>query len=206
VQSENERQAAIDIVTAIAPDRRIEDNLEIMSVLPEAIGDLTLSEAAVGDFTAATPETSDTESLEPGDFTDQEILTNPFGAAGPAGTAVDEDISEGEQVYVPPTDPVRTRDNEVLGGFQTTSDDSIEVDKAVSGGFADEAIADAVRQELREDAATTDLDVFVNVRQGIVHLRGVVPNLVDAENAEDVAGRVPGVREVREDLEVQDLS
>jgi osmotically-inducible protein OsmY len=58
---------------------------------------------------------------------------------------------------------------------------------------------------LREDALTTDLDIVVSVRNRVVFLTGEVPSLDDAENAEDVAGRVAGVREVREDLIIRDL-
>ena len=53
-----------------------------------------------------------------------------------------------------------------------------------------------------EDAATTDFEIDVLVRQGVVRLRGAVADLDDAANAESVAYRVPGVREVVEELEV----
>ena len=74
-----------------------------------------------------------------------------------------------------------------MGGFQTTALDSSEIEPSASGGYGDEAIADAIRHELREDAATTDLDINVHVRNGVVHLRSRVPNLVDSDNAEAVA-------------------
>ena len=35
-----------------------------------------------------------------------------------------------------------------------------------------------------------------------VHLRGDVPDLQDAENAEAVAGRVPGLKDVVEELSI----
>jgi osmotically-inducible protein OsmY len=66
----------------------------------------------------------------------------------------------------------------------------------------DEALAEAVRRELKEDAATTSLAVDVFVRRGVVHLRGWVPDMDDVDNAEAVAERVPGVREVVDELEV----
>jgi osmotically-inducible protein OsmY len=65
--------------------------------------------------------------------------------------------------------------------------------------------ADAIRRELREDAATTDLVIEVVVEQGIARLRGRVPGLEDADNAEAVAARVPGLRDVVEELEVATL-
>ena len=46
---------------------------------------------------------------------------------------------------------------------------------------------------MREDAATTDLAIIVRVRDGIVYLHGSVPDLVDSDNAVEVAARVPGV-------------
>jgi osmotically-inducible protein OsmY len=38
------------------------------------------------------------------------------------------------------------------------------------------------------------------VEQGIAHLRGRVPGLEDADSAEAVAARVPGLRDVVEEL------
>jgi osmotically-inducible protein OsmY len=205
VASERAKEIAVEILSSLAPEAEIVDNLDISEVLPEEIGELSLSEAEVGDFPAATPNTWDKEALEPGDFTDQGILHNPTGAAG-GGTAVDEEISEGEDVYVPPTDPVRDRQGEFLGGFQTTSMDEVEVARsALDGQPGDEAIAEAVRTELREDAATTDLEVHVRVTKGLVRVRGVVPTIEDSENVEEVAYRVPGVVEVIDELDVGTL-
>src|SRR5688572_6409615 len=72
IQSEEERQAALDIVTNLAPDKDVEDNLEVLAVLPEQLGDFRLSEVDAGGFPGAGPQTGDDEALEPGDFTDQE--------------------------------------------------------------------------------------------------------------------------------------
>jgi osmotically-inducible protein OsmY len=84
--------------------------------------------------------------------------------------------------------------------------EDLHVDRSASDGrLGDEAIADAIRRELREDAATTGLVVRVVVRNGVAHLRGAVPDLSDAEAAEEVAARVPGVVEVVEELEVAAL-
>ena len=94
------------------------------------------------------------------------------------------------------------------GGFGTTASDDAGLTEEglgeAEGGHAygDEAIADAVRRELREDAATTDLQIRVAVRNGVVHLHGTVPGLEDADAAEEVASRVTGVREVVEGLDV----
>jgi osmotically-inducible protein OsmY len=206
VLSDRERQAALDIVRELAPDANLIEELEVTSVLPDKLDELDLSETEVEGFAGALTGTSDNEALEPGDFTDQDLQQNPNFAAGPSGTAdpVDDEISEGDEVFVPPTDPVRTSDNEVLGGFQSSAmDDNQEVRSEVVGGPADEAIANAVREELLQDAATTALEIRVHVYRGVVVLRGVVDDLDDADNAADVASRVPGVTEVRDELEVR---
>ena len=69
----------------------------------------------------------------------------------------------------------------------------------------DEALADAVRRELRADASTTDLRIQLEVLDGIVHLYGQVEDLEDVENAEAVEAAVPGVQEVVEALQVKGL-
>ncbi len=84
--------------------------------------------------------------------------------------------------------------------------DSLEVERSADGTLGDEAIADAIRRELREDAATTALAVDVAVYRGVARLRGTVQDIADAENAEEVAARVPGVLEVREELDVADMA
>src|SRR5690349_512275 len=106
LESEVERATIYEIAGAVAPDREFIDNLEVSSVLPSELGELDLSEASVGNFPAAQEGVMDDEGLEPGDFTDQRISQDPFTASGPSGTAVDEEISEGEESYVPPIDPV----------------------------------------------------------------------------------------------------
>jgi osmotically-inducible protein OsmY len=207
ISSEEQRRAAIDIVSAIAPSKRIIDNLEVVDVLPEALGNLHVSTSSEGSFAGATPGTSDREGLEPGDFSDQVIHHDTLGAAGPSGFTNDEDSSEGEEVYVPPTDPVLTREGKILGGFEFSADDSVSVETSTLGArLSDGSIAEAIRRELREDAATTDLEIHVSVERGVAELRGSVASLDDAENAEAVARRVPGVVEVKENLEVRNLS
>jgi hypothetical protein len=110
--------------------------------------------------------------------------------------------------YFPPTDPVIARtenDLEILGGFAPTSMDERTVAASDDGQVGDESLADAVRHVLREDAATTDLSIVVHVRDGIVYLHGRVPDLVDSDDAVEVASRVPGVDEVIDLLTVAAL-
>ena len=111
--------------------------------------------------------------------------------------------------YFPPTDPVirpsdDTEELAILGGFEATSMDD-EEGEASFDERPDEDISAAVLRELRQDASTTDLVIHVGTRNGVVHLRGEVPTIEDAENAEDVASRVPGVKEVREELRIPSL-
>ena len=79
------------------------------------------------------------------------------------------------------------------------------LERGVDGAPGDEAIRDAVLRELREDSATTDLEIEVDVEGGRVVLLGRVPYVEDVESAEEVAARVPGVGEVEERLDVENL-
>jgi osmotically-inducible protein OsmY len=209
VNTAGEHQAALDIANQHLENERLVDNIEVTSVVPEEIGDLDLSVEDVGGFQGVAEGTEDDEALEPGDFMDQEILENAEGAAGPTSIAdIDQEISEGEESYVPPVDPPSDGADEIIGGFQTTSMDPEEA--VDTGGRSDlitaspdELIRDRVLHELREDAATTNLQIEVEVASGVVRLRGTVDDIEDAENAEEVATRVEGVEEVSEELKLR---
>jgi osmotically-inducible protein OsmY len=205
VDSEEAREAAADITSQIAPSASIDNQIDIESVLPTDIDRFQGDEP-----TAEMAETTD-EILAAGgdinpDFTDRPGFPDPLQASG-ASSSEAEDPAETGEVYTPPIDPVITTtpygDARVLGGFEIDSAEDVLVDASASDRRpGDEALADAVRRELAEDSATTDLNIFVAVRNGVAHLRGVVPDLDDADNAESVAARVPGIREVVEELEV----
>ena len=181
----------------------IADGLEVSALLAEDFGDLKVTELAGDTGEIGEPGVRD-ETLTPGDFTDQPLLRDAGAAAGPSA-GEDDLVSEGGVSYVPPTDPVLTSGNQILGGFRITSMDDVGVARSSDGSLGDEAIADAVRRELAEDAATTFLAVEVSVDGGIVRLTGSVPDIEDVENAEEVAGRVPGVEEVREEIAVENV-
>ena len=128
----------------------------------------------------------------PNDTAESAVTDDPFAAADDAET------------YTPPTDPVEKPDEHgdarIVGGFSADSmSGDAPVRRSASGGSPDEALADRIRRELVEDGATTDLDVDVEVREGIAYLRGRVSDLVDADNAMAVAGRVPGVVDIIDD-------
>jgi osmotically-inducible protein OsmY len=84
--------------------------------------------------------------------------------------------------------------------------DSVRVPRsALDGTPGDEAIADTIRRELREDAATTDFDIEVSVNRGVVRIRGTVPTLDDAESVEEIAFRVEGVVDVYDELKISEF-
>jgi len=125
----------------------------------------------------------------------------------PGTTDVIEVVEDGE-TYFPPTDPpiVRGRgDNaEVMGGFSGSSMEEPDMPEdeplRVMGG--DEELADRVRYALAADSYTTDLNIEVEVEDGVVYLHGSVGSLEDVEMAEEVAGSVSGITDVEEDLEI----
>jgi MoxR-like ATPase len=88
----------------------------------------------------------------------------------------------------------------VLGGFEAEA--SARPLRSSDGTVGDEALADAVRSALRHDSSTTDLDIEVSVEGGVVRLFGTVAGMEDVDNAEAVAGRVPGIIDVVEELRV----
>ena len=171
VESAQERVAALDYVAALVPDTSIQNDLVI----------------------------ADTQL----DVEDE--IANPIEIEAPAlAQALKWDDEEPETTFAP-TDQVvgldERGDLEILGGFSETSLDDVSAEPSASGSrVGDEALAEAIRRELREDASTTTLEIEVVVRSGVAHLRGSVPFLEDAEAAEEVASRVTGVRTVVDDL------
>ncbi|HEV8228544.1 MAG TPA: BON domain-containing protein [Candidatus Limnocylindria bacterium] len=69
---------------------------------------------------------------------------------------------------------------------------------------AGEPLAVAVRHELRQDPATSGLDISVSVEDGIVTLRGTAADADDVDRALAAAGRVPGVVDVIDDIRIED--
>ncbi|MGI8588692.1 MAG: BON domain-containing protein [Chloroflexia bacterium] len=130
--------------------------------------------------------------------------------AGDPGTTDVMDVVENGATYFPATDPVvKSVDNgleglEVTGGF---AESSLEEPGDAQRDppqfkFHDDEIAENVITALRDDAYTTDLDIDVEVVEGVVYLRGRVNSIEDVEQAEEVAGRVEGVVDVEEELEI----
>ncbi|MBI2941177.1 MAG: BON domain-containing protein [Chloroflexi bacterium] len=174
--------------------------------------DLTVDPATASRWPSAT-------TLEPLTEADRELLgLETISGTEPdlnlrIGTTDEQEAASEAEPYFPPTDPVIAvvpREEEgiaVLGGFaQTATDAPIEPeDHPAELQRGDEEIAEDVLLALREDAGTTDLPIIVFVRQGVVHLRGRVGSVEDTELAEEVTWRVRGVRDVREELDVEGL-
>lgn len=129
------------------------------------------------------------------------------------GTTDSAMAADGSDVFYPPTDPVvrpigrNSGDLEIVGGWSAGSLDSpiSAEDRPTHYARGDEEVEEDVKRALGEDSATTDLDIRVLVRGGVVFLFGRVGSIEDADLAEEVAGRVDGVSEVREELEVAGL-
>lgn len=202
VESDENRQAAIDVAQAVAGPAGLTviDQLEVMAIIPEdAFGtwDQATSEIQLTDnpdTSSIGDEASPDQPLEP-DFTGDVGTTDPI-------IAVEQGIT-----YFPPTDTVvlpadSSEELEVIGGFAATAMDDEASSSGLVRGRGDDEIADAVRRELISDALTTDLEIEVAVNEGTVILTGSVPSLDDAEAAEAVASRVPGIVEVREELTI----
>jgi hypothetical protein len=124
----------------------------------------------------------------------------------PGTVDVIEAVEEAEP-YFPATDPpmtTRPLDNAgMLGGFAMDSyDEDEDADSPLRVQGGDDEIAERVTRALHADAYTGELNIHVEVEDGVVYLTGKVRSLEDIEQAEQVAGDVPGVEEVEEELEI----
>ena len=206
VDSVENRQAALDVARALAEPRglRVEDALEVIEISPDkAFVGRDVAEDVGGGLAYADPDANPNARFDPA-FELEADFTDDIGTT-------DADRSAEEAVpYFPPTDPVvRPVDGpeelEIVGGFGATSMDDLE-GAASFDERNDDDLAQAVQRELEEDALTIDLPIRAAALGGVVILRGEVPTIEDAENAEAVAARVGGVREVREELTITGLT
>jgi osmotically-inducible protein OsmY len=114
-----------------------------------------------------------------------------------------EAVEEAEP-YFPPTDPVVRVDEkgetQIAGGFGTGEALERHPTAATRGAPSDEALEDLVHRALRLDAGTAHLHLKVGVVEGVVRLQGPIEDESDAENALAVAGDVPGVVDVIDEL------
>ncbi len=212
VRSAEERQIAEQIVSRMAPDQRIENNLDVERFLPMGSeGNGALIQDEVSDDEIPVSLTGfEQEGVEiEADTSRLPLETNEINVVDP-DVRDDDEPEEPEPAFFPSTDPVITANAQgtidVLGGFAASSTNGIHVKHSAEDDRpGDEALADAIRRELREDALTTDLSIDVEVLAGVARLRGTVPDLTDAENAEEVANRIAEVREVIDDLTISSM-
>lgn len=200
VTSEENRQAAMDVAHQVARPAglRVVDNLEVMDILPDD---------PVSDADPWTEELEVSDRSSDSEMDDAEVVELDPDFTGDIGTTSARRATEEGETYFPPTDPVvrLTGDDEVLeivGGFSATAMDDDDEVNARTNRSSDQ-VAEDVRQELIADALTTDLTVEVEMQGDTVVLRGSVPSLDDAENAQAVATRVSGPFYVREDLKIE---
>ncbi len=203
VDSDENRQAVLDVASAVAGPLglQVDDAIDIVPSEPDPAY-ASIDAADHGVFGYINPDVDRDQVLDPG-FEDEPDFVEDIGTSDPMEAAA-EAIP-----YFPPTDPVvrpshDEEDLEVVGGFGATAMDE-EMGGASFEYRPDEEITSHVREELKQDALTTDLVIDVVTRNGVVYLYGAVPTLEDAENAEAVAARVPGVKEVREELVIESL-
>jgi osmotically-inducible protein OsmY len=204
VDTTGAKQAAEDVARTLAGERRIDNDLEVEQVVPVEVSDFHVGDAPAVAVPESVEEIRDMGAEIDADITGREVSTSALEMSG-----VDL-AEEGESTTFPPTDPVLTSDVhgnvQVLGGFTPTSTADVGVAPSASDAqLGDEAIAEAVVRELREDAMTTALRIDVQVREGVVYLRGSVEGMEDASAAEEVASRVPGVTNVVEELRVRQV-
>jgi BON domain len=135
------------------------------------------------------------------DIPDSEIEIEPF--AKPVETDPTEAVEEAEP-YFPPTDPVVRVDDKgetrIAGGFGTGEATNQHAHAVIEDVPSDEALEDLVHRALRLDASTAQLELKVGVVQGVVRLQGRIEDEDDAESALAVAGDIPGVVDVIDEL------
>ncbi len=201
VDSPENRQAAMDVARATLGSAgvRLVDAIDVMDIAPDSVFEDSprlSTDDYWGNETAGAPRDPNRSRMEfDPDFTDDIGTTD-------SQVAVEEGVP-----YFPPTDPVvRPANNpeelDILNGFAPDAMDDPALRDTPRG---DDEIAHDVARALRNDALTSDLAIAIGVRGGVVVLRGEVPTLEDAENAEAVASNVAGVVEVREELAIASM-
>ena len=122
-------------------------------------------------------------------------------------TALDQGLT-----YTPPDDPATMPGGDenvvVAAGFGQSMEDAgadEDTDDDDSDGFyTDEEVAEMVRTAIRFNSETQNLDsIRVRVRNGVVQLRGTVPDDMDLSNVDDIVSEIKGVVEVDNRLDTE---
>lgn len=210
VDSAEQREAAGDLAATVAGIVRVQNDLELEEFgQPGRPGGQ--ESASYADISYQMLDGDRVRNPDPLREQTEPDFNEPIPVVG-GDMTTDSLIAAEEGIpYMPPTDPVVRPSNsaqelEIVTGFGATADeeypDTLATTAFGDGPPGDEDIRQQVVEALSSDAATIDLQIEVFVRNGVVRLRGSVPTLDDAESAEEVAARVPTVREVREELTV----
>jgi DnaK suppressor protein len=206
VLSEEEREAALDLVHYVPGVAEVVDSLEVIDMEDDQ-PNVLFGMPTRPDEWDATPEQFEGRSIPP-----EHVTTYDAGRTDDDWTTDERVAVEEGATYVPPMDPPidLTGDPdgiEVAAGFQSSSmDDDAEMEIPSEEGdridVHDSEIVDNVVRELNEDSATTHLNIHVSSIRGTVFLTGYVSDPNDGDEAAAVAERVPGVRRVLERLVV----
>ena len=172
--------------------------------------------------------------IEPDEFADEPETTDTdryLGFADRAGRPAEESVDDaltgtrGDETddpivasdeglaYVPPIDPpVRPADDEqgleIAAGIAASALDEPYDDSHRAEDLFDESdLTGQVREALEADAATSELADRIGIAMigGVAVLRGTVDTIDDGDSLVEVASRVSGVTEVRDETEVSGL-
>ena len=137
------------------------------------------------------------------DEEDMEALgrDDPDDMTAPTADAMQS--ADNAEPYLAPTDPPVVPGGpdtiEVAQGFAPTSEGA----EQQAGTPGDDLITERVLDLLRTDAATSTLELEAEAIDGVVYLRGEVPNVDDTDLATEVAARVYGVIDVVDEMTVR---
>jgi hypothetical protein len=131
------------------------------------------------------------------------------GETGDPNVAAEEGLT-----WVPPVDPPVVPDADdpegiqIAAGFGVTGfDGQIDDDHRTELVSSEDDMSARVREALRADSATSRYadELAIGTINGVVAVRGVVDDIDDSDNVVEVAGRVAGVVDVIDELDVRAL-
>lgn len=197
-----------DKVRQLMGEKPVEDQSAVLDASDiDSLGALTATELYEGETGASL----ENESQSGGNDESLDMLTELELRADETDDVM-EAIEEG-YTYIPPIDPpIVPNDSdagaEVANGFGVSAlDEEYTADTHGAALLSDDEVAARVRDALRNDSSTSAYaaHVAIEVRDGVVTLRGVVDDLDDTDNMAAVAEYVEGVDEVIDELEVRGL-
>lgn len=208
VESYEQLEAALDIVGGVDGIERVENAIEVEEFDSQ-------SDRLPATMREATPENDREANFEAGS------LVQPAYPRRRPYRARDLDATENSMVaaqegvpYIPPSArTARSAGTDARFGTDRRDVESELEDAEEASPGGEEVDADAeddfaarVLDELASDAATAHLALRVDARGGVIWLRGRLRTVDEAEAAEAVVRRVPGVRDVREGFTIAELS